>query len=76
MPRRTATNLAVSAGCDVATSVGKQTTVVVVGDRDLRRLAGHERSAKLRKAEVLISKGQAIRILGESDFCALVDAKE
>ena len=76
MPRRTAVNLAVSAGCDVATSVGKQTTVVVVGDQDLRRLAGHEKSAKLRKAEVLISKGQAIRILGESDFCALVDAKE
>ena len=76
MPRRTAANLAVSAGCDVATSVGKQTTVVVVGDQDLRRLAGHEKSAKLRKAEVLISKGQAIRILGENDFCALVDAKE
>ena len=76
MPRRTAVNLAVSAGCDVATSVGKQTTVVVVGDQDLRRLAGHEKSAKLRKAEVLISKGQAIRILGENDFCALVDAKE
>ncbi|MFV1992122.1 MAG: exonuclease domain-containing protein [Acidimicrobiales bacterium] len=76
MPRRTAANLAASAGCDVATSIGKQTTVVVVGDQDLRRLAGHERSAKIRKAEMLISKGQAIRILGESDFFALVDAKE
>ena len=76
MPRRTAANLAASAGFDVATSVGKQTTVVVVGDQDLRALAGHERSAKQRKAEELISKGQAIRMLGESDFRALVGAKE
>ena len=76
MPRGTAANLAASAGCDVATSVRRQPTVVVVGDSDLRRLAGNEKSAKLRKAETLISKGQAIRILGESGFCALVDPKE
>lgn len=75
MPRRTASELAASAGCDVATTVGKRTTVVVVGDQDLRSRAVNERSAKLRKAEALISKGQAIRILGESDFRALVDAK-
>ncbi len=74
MPRRTAADLAASAGCDVATAVGKHTTVVVVGDHDVQRLTGHERSAKHRKAEVLISEGQAIRILGESDFCALVGA--
>ena len=76
MPRRTAADLAASAGCDVATTVGKRTTVVVVGDQDVRALAGQERSAKHRKAEELILKGQAIRMLGESDFRALVDANE
>ena len=76
MPRRTAANLAASAGCDVATSIGKQTTILVVGDQDLRRLAGPERSAKQRQAEELISKGQAIRILGESDFRVIVRETE
>ena len=72
VPRRTAANLAASAGCNVATSIGKQTTIIVVGDQDLRRLAGHERISKQRQAEELISKGQAIRILGESDFRVMV----
>lgn len=76
MPRRTAANLAASAGCDVGTSVGKKTTVVVVGDQELQKLAGHHKSSKHRKAEELISEGQAIRILGESDFSALIDVTE
>jgi len=35
-------------------------------------LAGHEKSSKHIKAEQLISKGQPIRILGESDFMRIV----
>ena len=44
----------------------------VVGDQDIRHLAGHEKSNKHRKAEELIAKGQPIRILAERDFAAIV----
>jgi DNA polymerase-3 subunit epsilon len=72
IPRREAAQLAANAGCEVATSVGKTTTLLVIGDQDVRRLAGHEKSSKHRKAEELIGKGQAIRILGEGDFRRIV----
>jgi DNA polymerase-3 subunit epsilon len=51
-----------------------QTTLLVVGDQDIRKLAGHEKSSKHRKAEELITKGQSIRILRESDFKELVNS--
>jgi DNA polymerase-3 subunit epsilon len=38
----------------------------------VRRLAGHDKSSKHRKAEELIAKSQPIRILGESDFRRIV----
>lgn len=72
LPRKEAAELAARAGCEVADGVTKHTTVLVVGDQDIRRLAGEERSAKHRKAEALIAKGQALRIIGESDFQRLV----
>jgi len=72
MVRSEAAEMAVRAGCAVASSVGKATTILVVGDSDIRRLAGHERSSKHRKAESLIGTGQPIRILCERDFLALV----
>ena len=68
IPRYEAADLAAAAGCRVDDGVTKHTTMLVVGDQDLRMLAGHEKSAKHLKAEQLISKGQPIRILGESDF--------
>ncbi len=72
MPRREAADLAAVAGCAVGASVTKTTTLLVVGDQDLRLLAGHEKSVKHRKAEDLIAKGQSIRILRETDFHLLV----
>jgi DNA polymerase-3 subunit epsilon len=72
IPRREAAELAASAGCFVTDSVCKNTTLLVVGDQDIRRLAGQEKSSKHRKVEDLISKGHTIRILGESDFRRLV----
>lgn len=71
--RREAAALAAKAGCDVAPGVKKSTTLLVVGDQDVRKLAGHEKSAKHRKAERLIANGQRIRILRESDFVRLID---
>lgn len=72
IPRREAAELAASVGCDVTSSVSKETTLLVVGDVDIQRLAGHEKSSKHRKAEELIAKGFPIRIVRETDFRELV----
>jgi DNA polymerase III subunit epsilon len=74
IPRREAADLAASAGCEVATGINKRTTLLVVGDMDVQRLAGHEKSTKHRKAEELIASGQSIRIIRETDFRELVGA--
>lgn len=74
IPRREAAYLAASAGCTVIPGVTKETTILVVGDQDIKMLNGKDKSLKHRKAEKLISKGQAIRIIKESDFKALVKA--
>jgi DNA polymerase-3 subunit epsilon len=73
IPRRQAADAAATAGCRVEDSITKHTTMLVVGDQDIRTLiAGHEKSSKHIKAEELIAKGQSIRILGESDFMRIV----
>jgi DNA polymerase-3 subunit epsilon len=72
VPRHEAADLASAAGFCVDDAVTKHTTMLVVGDQDLRRLAGHEKSSKHLKAERLITDGQQIRILGESDFLRIV----
>jgi DNA polymerase III subunit epsilon len=68
IPRREAADMAASLGCDVSAGVSKKTTMLVVGNQDLSKLAGHERSSKHRKAEELIKAGVSIRILKECDF--------
>lgn len=73
IPRREAADAAANAGCAVAESVNKATTLLVVGDQDFRKLAGHRKSSKHRRADALMEKGQAIRILTESDFERLLD---
>lgn len=70
--RSEAAKMAARIGCDVQAGVNKDTTMLVVGDQDVRRLAGHEKSSKHRKAESLILKGQQIRIIQEADFLHLV----
>lgn len=73
MPRKEAADLAALAGCEVEASVTKQTTLLIVGDQDVTRLSpGQEKSSKHLKAEALIAKGQALRVLRESDFRALI----
>jgi len=68
IPRREAADLAAAIGCQVAAGVTKKTTLLVVGDQDINKLAGHKKSSKHRKAEKLIKNGISIRILKESDF--------
>lgn len=72
MPRREAADAASNAGCKVDDGVTKHTSILVVGDQDIQRLSGHEKSSKHRKAEDLMRKGQKIRIIGESDFQRLL----
>lgn len=72
LPRHEAADLAAAAGCTVEKNVTKQTTLLVVGDQDIGRLGGHEKSSKHRKAEAMIAKGQSIRILRETDFRMMI----
>ena len=73
MPRREAADLAARAGITVDGGVTKATTLLIVGDQDVTRLAeGQTKSSKHIKAEGLITKGQSIRILRETDFLRLV----
>ena len=72
LSRREAAELASRAGCEVADGVTKHTTLLIVGDQDIRLLAGNDKSSKHRKAEQLIAKGQSIRILAEGDFAAII----
>ncbi len=74
LPRSEAADLAASVGCQVASGVTKKTTILVVGDQDVTKLAGHEKSSKHRKAEQLVAEGHRIRIVRESDFKTLVRA--
>lgn len=72
IPRREAADLAASVGCSVANSVTKKTTMLVVGDMDVTKLSGHDKSSKHRKAEQLVEAGQTLRIIRETDFKELV----
>lgn len=74
IPRNEASGMAVRAGGTVGSSVNKKTTLLVVGDEDLKKLAGHDKSSKHRRAEELQAAGQAIRIIGETEFLALVES--
>jgi DNA polymerase-3 subunit epsilon len=74
--RNEAARIACQLGCQVVDGVSKKTTLLVVGDQDVRRLAGHEKSSKHRKAEELIQRGHALRIVQESDFQRLIDDGE
>lgn len=71
--RNEAARIANEAGAAVEPGVNKRTTIVVVGDQDLERLAGKTKSAKHLKAEELAATGFPIRILQERDFVAMLD---
>lgn len=74
MSRDEAADMAASAGCKVEDGVTKRTTILVVGNQDIRALKGKDKSGKQVKAEAWIAKGHPIRILCEDDFVSLVQA--
>lgn len=73
MPRDEVSRLAAEAGCNVRNAVTGKTTMLVVGLQDHRKLKGHAKSSKQRKAESMIAKGASIEILSEADFCDIAD---
>jgi DNA polymerase-3 subunit epsilon len=72
MPHRKAEAIAAEIGCRVSSEVTKKTTLLVEGWQDIRKLAGHEKSAKRRRAEELIEQGVPLKILNEAQFEKLV----
>ena len=72
MRRHEAADLAAAAGCNIAGSVTKKVSIIVVGVQDKNVLNGYEKSRKHRQAEALIAKGMNIEILSEDDFSELV----
>ncbi len=74
LPRKVAIVIASEAGCKVGSSVTKKTTLLVVGNQDIRVLmSGHRKSSKHLKAEKLIAAGQKIKVLQESDFMEITN---
>ncbi len=72
MYRVDAARMAAGLGCSIGDSITKKTSILVVGDQDICRLAdGETKSSKHRRAEELIRTGAPIRILRETDFMAL-----
>jgi len=69
--RAVAADVAQKLGFDVQNGVTKKTTYLCVGLQDLTTLAGHSKSSKHRKAEMLAGNGQEISILSEDDFWTL-----
>lgn len=49
-------------------SVTKKTNYLVVGVRNINKLTYDKKSTKLRKAEMLLEKGQDIKIISEKEF--------
>jgi DNA polymerase-3 subunit epsilon len=72
MSRADAATYAAGAGISVKAGVSKKITLLIVGDQDITLLAGHTKSSKHRYAEELITQGQKIKILGESEFLNLI----
>ncbi len=72
LSRGEAANLAANMGCTVEQGVTKETTILVVGDQDISKLAGKDKSLKHQKAEKLIAKGYNIKIIYENDFFELI----
>lgn len=73
--RGQAADMAAEAGADVHDNVTYNTTMLVVGERDLKP-GWSAKSTKQRKAEELIAKGVQIRIVGEADFLRLAAITE
>lgn len=72
MARKEAMQKVITAGGKVGSSVTRKTDYLVTGIRNLNKLSYDKKSNKLKKAELLIEKGQDIVIIHENEFLELV----
>lgn len=72
IPRPEAAKLAADLGAGIAESPTKKITTLVVGDQDLSLLRGSTKSSKHVKVEAMIAAGAPVRIIGETDFLAMI----
>ena len=73
MTRNEAHAVAAALGFEPLKGVTKDCNILVIGELDERTLAdGAKKSSKWVKAEGMISKGNELRIMGPSDFEALL----
>lgn len=72
IPRAQAADMAHEVGFEVKRTASKKLEYLVVGDQDITKLAGKNKSSKQIKVESLIEQGIPIRIIKESDFYELI----
>jgi DNA polymerase-3 subunit epsilon len=72
MVRRDAMQRVFDLGGRCADSVTAATAYLVVGDQDLTKFRGGDKSGKMRKAEQTLAKGGAIELLSEEEFLRLL----
>ena len=72
MTRQDAANLASEMGCHVATTITKDTTLLVAGDIDVNYRTTAKLSSKHKKAIELQLSGVDLKIISESDFIKLL----
>jgi DNA polymerase III subunit epsilon len=78
VPRAEAITRALACGISTKGGVTKKTTMLIVGDQDISKLAGYAKSSKHRKADKVnqecIKRGlpPQIRILTETDFFSVI----
>lgn len=72
LSRREAAQLVVDTGGEFTPNVTKKTDLLVVGQQDLEKLAGHTVSSKMRKAATMAADGHHIEIIDERDLHKLL----
>ncbi len=72
MSRAEAQQAVVNVGAICSESVGMKTHFLVVGEQNLRKLKGGEKSSKMRRAESLLTEGCEIEVIGEWEFVRIL----
>ena len=73
LDRAIAMHRAVQAGAKCADNVTRKTDILVTGDLPNEDRGANHQTGKARKAQQLIEKGKAIRIMTEEEFLRLLD---
>lgn len=72
MPRKDAMQQVVDIGGICVDSINKTVNYLVIGENDMNKLKGKDRSSKMLKVEKLVSEGYDIEVIGESEFLKIL----